>query len=77
MLQRWADPNVLVSVGVKRLTGTIVKASNNHQGAERAEAWLDAARSAIELYLAERAWAVMDRGMPYVICDVDGTPVTP
>ena len=27
--------------------------------------------------LAERAWAVMDRGMPYVICDTDGTPVTP
>ena len=27
--------------------------------------------------LAERAWAVMERGMPYVICDVDGTPVTP
>ena len=27
--------------------------------------------------LAERAWAVMDRAMPYVICDVDGTPVTP
>jgi len=27
--------------------------------------------------LAERSWAVMDRGMPYVICDTDGTPVTP
>lgn len=27
--------------------------------------------------LAERAWAVMDRRMPYVVCDVDGTPVTP
>jgi hypothetical protein len=27
--------------------------------------------------LAERAWAVMNRGMPYVICDTDGTPVTP
>ena len=26
--------------------------------------------------LAERAWAVMDRGMPYVICDTDGRPVT-
>ncbi len=25
--------------------------------------------------LAERACAVMDRGMPYVICDTDGTPV--
>ena len=27
--------------------------------------------------LAERAWAVMDRGMPYVICDTDDRPVTP
>jgi transposase len=27
--------------------------------------------------LAERAWTVMDRGLPYVICDTDGTPVTP
>lgn len=25
--------------------------------------------------LAERAWLVMHRGTPYVICDVDGTPV--
>jgi transposase len=27
--------------------------------------------------LAERAWAVMERGMPYVICDTDGNAVTP
>ena len=27
--------------------------------------------------LAERFWAVMNRGMPYVICDTDGRPVTP
>ncbi|MCE3556549.1 IS110 family transposase [Pseudonocardia sp. RS11V-5] len=27
--------------------------------------------------LAERAWAVLRRGMPYVICDTDGTPVDP
>ncbi len=27
--------------------------------------------------LAERAWTVMNRQMPYVICDIDGTPVTP
>ena len=26
--------------------------------------------------LAERAWAVMNRQMPYVICDTDNTPVT-
>ena len=27
--------------------------------------------------LAERAWAVMRRRMPYVVCDTDSTPVTP
>jgi transposase len=27
--------------------------------------------------LAERAWTVMHRQMPYVICDTDGRPVTP
>ena len=27
--------------------------------------------------LAERAWTVMRRGTPYVICDTDGQPVTP
>ena len=28
-------------------------------------------------HLAERAWAVMHRGTPYVICDNNGNPVTP
>ena len=27
-------------------------------------------------HLAERAWTVMRRGTPYVICDTDGQPVT-
>jgi transposase len=31
----------------------------------------------VAAHLAERAWAVMSRGMPYVICDTDATPVTP
>jgi hypothetical protein len=31
----------------------------------------------VAAHLAERAWAVMDRGTPYVVCDTDGTPVTP
>ena len=35
------------------------------------------ARCVVAANLAERAWAVMERGMPYVVCDVDGTPVTP
>jgi transposase len=31
----------------------------------------------VAAHLAERTWTVMDRGLPYVICDPDGTPVTP
>ncbi len=31
----------------------------------------------VAAHLAERAWTVMDRGMPYVVCDTDNTPVTP
>jgi transposase len=31
----------------------------------------------VAAHLAERAWTVMTRGMPYVICDTDGQPVTP
>jgi hypothetical protein len=27
-------------------------------------------------HLAERAWTVMRRGTPYVICDTDGRPTT-
>jgi hypothetical protein len=30
----------------------------------------------VAAHLAERAWIVMDRGTPYVLCDTDGTPVT-
>ena len=31
----------------------------------------------VAAHLAERAWTVMDRGTPYVICDTDATPLTP
>jgi transposase len=31
----------------------------------------------VAAHLAERAWTVMRRGTPYVICDTDGRPVTP
>ncbi|HWM19786.1 MAG TPA: hypothetical protein VNO51_08875, partial [Ilumatobacteraceae bacterium] len=31
----------------------------------------------VATHLAERAWVVMKRQSPYVICDVDGTEVTP
>ena len=31
--------------------------------------------STLAAWPAERAWAVLNRGMPYVICDTDGRPV--
>jgi transposase len=31
----------------------------------------------VAAHLAERAWTVMRRGTPYLICDTDGHPVTP
>lgn len=31
----------------------------------------------VAAHLAERAWAVLHRGMPYVVCDTDGHPVDP
>ncbi|MGQ0465377.1 MAG: hypothetical protein ACT4QG_08650 [Sporichthyaceae bacterium] len=35
------------------------------------------ARCVVAGHLAERAWAVLRRGMPYVVCDTNGEPVTP
>ena len=60
VLERWADPNALVKAGAKRLTAVIERASNNHQGAERAEQWLDAARASLELYADHPAVAFYD-----------------
>lgn len=50
VLERWADPRALLKAGRARLTAVIVKASNNHQGAARAEQWTAAAVTAVELY---------------------------
>jgi len=60
VLERWADPNALVKAGAKRIGAVIAKASNNHQGPERAEQWLDAARAALELYAGHPAVAFED-----------------
>jgi transposase len=60
VLARWADPNALVKAGAKRVGALIAKASNNHQGLERAEQWLDAAQAAIELYAGHPAVAFED-----------------
>ncbi len=31
----------------------------------------------VAAHLAERAWTVLNRALPYVVCDTDNTPVTP
>lgn len=31
----------------------------------------------VAAHLAERGWAVLNRRMPYVVCDINATPVTP
>jgi transposase len=50
VLEHYADPRALLRLGPARLTSLIIKASNNHQGAERARQWLDAARASLDLY---------------------------
>lgn len=60
VLERWADPNALLKAGAKRVCAVIVKASNNHQGAERASEWITAAQASIELYAGHPAVAFTD-----------------
>jgi transposase len=60
VLERYADPNRLLRLGHTRLTAIIVKASNHHQGAERAAAWLIAAQASVDLYAGHPAVAFAD-----------------
>lgn len=60
VLERWADPNLLVKAGLKRVTAVIVKASNNHQGTDRAAQWLAAAEASLALYAGHPAVAFAD-----------------
>jgi len=60
VLERWADPNDLLKAGAKRVTALIVKASNNHQGADRAAEWIAAAESSLELHGSNPAIAFAD-----------------
>lgn len=60
VLERFADPRVLLRAGPARLTAVIVKASHGHQGAERAAAWRAAATEAVELYRAYPAMPFTD-----------------
>ena len=60
VLERYADPNALVRLGVKRLTALIEKASHGHQGTDRARQWLEAASLSVELYAGHPAVAFAD-----------------
>jgi hypothetical protein len=60
VLERFADPNVLVKVGLKRLTALIAKASHNHLGEARAAEWIAAAQASLELYAGHPAVAFGD-----------------
>ena len=60
VLERWADPNALVKLGLKRLTTVIAKASHNHQDAERAAEWMAAAEASLALYAGHPAVAFTD-----------------
>jgi transposase len=55
VLERYADPRTLTRAGLPRLTTLIAKASRNHQGAERARQWADAARASLDLYAGHPA----------------------
>jgi len=50
VLERYADPNALVKLGLRRLTTLIAKHSHGHQGADRAGEWIAAAEASLELY---------------------------
>ncbi len=60
VLERYADPNALIRLGLKRLTTLLEKASKGHQGPERARQWIDAAQASIELYAGHPAVAFTD-----------------
>ncbi|MDH4145997.1 MAG: IS110 family transposase [Acidimicrobiia bacterium] len=60
VLERYADPNALLKLGVKRLTALIEKTSKGHQGIDRARQWISAADASIELYGAHPAVAFTD-----------------
>lgn len=60
VLERYADPNALLKLGLKRLTALIEKHSHNHQGVDRARQWIAAAEASVELYADHPAAAFVD-----------------
>ena len=56
MPERFADPNVLVKAGARRLTVLIARASHNNLGDERAGQWM-AAEASLAVYAGHPAVA--------------------
>jgi transposase len=50
VLERYGDPRAMLRAGRVRLAALISKASRGHFDEERADAWLDVAQAAMELY---------------------------
>jgi transposase len=55
VLEHYADPRALASLGQDQLTELIAQASHHHQGAARAREWLDAAQASLDLYAGHPA----------------------
>jgi transposase len=60
ILERYADPNALLRLGLKRLTNLIEKTSKGHQSIDRARTWIAAAEASVELYASHPAIAYAD-----------------
>lgn len=60
ILERYADPNALLRLGLKRLTTLIEKTSKGHQGIDRAQRWMTAAEASVGLYAGHPAVAFAD-----------------
>src|SRR5664280_933721 len=59
-LAHWADPRALLAAGRSRLLATITTTSHGQQGADRADAWLEGAQAAVDLYGEHPAVAYSD-----------------
>jgi transposase len=50
VLATWGDPRTLVAQGIEVITDLVTRASTNHHGRPKAQAWLAAATEAVALY---------------------------
>ena len=70
------NPTFFRAAGTARRQDPQLARIYHRQMTERGATYLKAC-CIVAGHLAERAWAVLNRGTPYVICDNNGNPVTP